>query len=67
MPMRYIKTSLGNLQPEKNEVYSKKISEWLNSKLGLKNDRGYIVFNDPGNAYIGCVPSVARLLSVNCC
>jgi len=45
--------SLGNLQPDKNEKYSKTISEWLGKKLGLKSDRGYIVFQDPGNAYIG--------------
>ncbi|KAF9448885.1 Tautomerase/MIF [Macrolepiota fuliginosa MF-IS2] len=47
--------SLGNLSHDKNEQYSKTISEWLGKKLGLKNDRGYIVFIDPGNSYIGYV------------
>ncbi|KAF5358141.1 hypothetical protein D9756_001955 [Leucocoprinus leucothites] len=45
--------SLGNLKPEQNEVYSKTISEWLKQELGLSNDRGYIVFHDPGNSCIG--------------
>ncbi|EKM83073.1 hypothetical protein AGABI1DRAFT_69253 [Agaricus bisporus var. burnettii JB137-S8] len=45
--------SLDNLQPEKNEVYSKKFSEWLNTKLGLQNDRGYINFIDPGRSHLG--------------
>jgi len=46
-------TSLGNLSPELNEGYSKMFSQYLGEKLGLKDDRGYLVFDDPGNAYMG--------------
>ncbi|KIY69084.1 Tautomerase/MIF [Cylindrobasidium torrendii FP15055 ss-10] len=45
--------SLGNITPEKNEVYSKELSEFLQSKLGLSPERGYITFLDPGNDYLG--------------
>ncbi|KAJ3569114.1 hypothetical protein NP233_g5263 [Leucocoprinus birnbaumii] len=45
--------SLENLTHEQNERYSKELSEWLKGKLGLSNDRGYIVFHDPGNSHIG--------------
>jgi phenylpyruvate tautomerase len=45
--------SLGNLSPELNEGYSKLFSEYLTKELGLKDDRGYIVFEDPGMAYMG--------------
>ncbi|XP_006458545.1 hypothetical protein AGABI2DRAFT_200279 [Agaricus bisporus var. bisporus H97] len=44
-----------NLQPEMNEGYSKKIFEWLDAKLGVKHDRGYILFTDPGSGQIGYV------------
>jgi len=45
--------SLGNLSPELNEGYSKAFFAHLGEKLGVKDDRGYIVFNDPGRAYMG--------------
>ncbi|KII89297.1 hypothetical protein PLICRDRAFT_603775 [Plicaturopsis crispa FD-325 SS-3] len=45
-------TSLGNLSPSLNEGYSKAFFEFLHSKLGVPGDRGYIVFTDPGRAYI---------------
>jgi len=45
--------SLGNLAPHQTEEYSAKIFEWLKEKIGTKSDRGYILFQDPGNAGIG--------------
>jgi len=45
--------SLGNLSPELNETYSKLFFEHLTKELGVKDDRGYIVFDDPGMAYMG--------------
>ncbi|KAL1741389.1 Tautomerase/MIF superfamily [Schizophyllum fasciatum] len=53
--------SLGSFSPAANEKFSKAISEWLNEKLGVSNDRGYIdgiaehvhrAFIDPGNANV---------------
>ena len=35
-------TSLDNITPEKNEVYSKELAAFLEAKLGLKSDRGYM-------------------------
>ncbi|KAI0003374.1 Tautomerase/MIF [Russula compacta] len=46
-------TSLDNITPEQNEVYSKEFIEFLNKELGLQGDRGYITFYDPGRAYLG--------------
>ncbi|KAJ7778624.1 Tautomerase/MIF superfamily [Mycena maculata] len=46
-------TSLDNLNPEANLKYSAIFSEFLQSKLGIPNDRGYITFNDPGRAFLG--------------
>jgi hypothetical protein len=40
---------------EMNEEYSKKVFEWLDAKLGVKHDRGYIQFVDPGRDRIGYV------------
>jgi len=45
--------SLGNLSPELNETYSKLFFEHLTKELGVKDDRGYLVFEDPGRAYMG--------------
>jgi len=45
--------SLGNLSPELNEGYSKSLFSFLEQELGVKDDRGYIVFDDPGIAYMG--------------
>ncbi|QRW26908.1 macrophage migration inhibitory factor [Rhizoctonia solani] len=46
-------TSLGNINPEVNEVYSKAFFEHFKEKLNIPGDRGYITFYDPGNAYLG--------------
>ncbi|KAH9967992.1 Tautomerase/MIF [Russula dissimulans] len=46
-------TSLDNITPEQNEVYSKDLFALLKKELGLPGDRGYIKFNDPGRAYLG--------------
>lgn len=53
--------SLGNIDLEKNEKYSAEFSAFFGEKLGLKADRGYILFNDPGNSYLGCVPVLKGL------
>jgi len=44
--------SLGNISPEQNEKYSKLFFAHLTEALGIKDDRGYIVFEDPGMAYM---------------
>jgi phenylpyruvate tautomerase len=42
-PSRWkVQTSLDNLNPEANEKYSAIFSEFLKSKLGIPNDRGYM-------------------------
>jgi phenylpyruvate tautomerase len=46
-------TSLDNLSPELNEQYSKAFFGFFHKKLGVSDDRGYIVFVDPGRAYLG--------------
>ncbi|KZT11644.1 Tautomerase/MIF [Laetiporus sulphureus 93-53] len=46
-------TSLDNLQPERNVVYSKAFFDFFESKLGIQNDRGYITFLDPGRTHLG--------------
>ncbi|KAG8925150.1 hypothetical protein FRC02_009890 [Tulasnella sp. 418] len=46
-------TSLDNINPDVNQVYSAKFSEFLKEKLGLESDRGYITFYDPGREYLG--------------
>ncbi|TFK25820.1 Tautomerase/MIF [Coprinopsis marcescibilis] len=45
--------SLDNINPEVNEKYSKALFKFFEDKLGVPGDRGYVVFNDPGRAYIG--------------
>ncbi|CAL1703407.1 unnamed protein product [Somion occarium] len=45
--------SLRNINPEANEVYSKKLFEFLQQKLGVSPKRGYISFIDPGNSNLG--------------
>jgi len=45
--------SLGNLNPELNEAYSKAFFSHLEEELGVKDDRGYIIFEDPGLGYYG--------------
>ncbi|CAE6431842.1 hypothetical protein BN14_00019 [Rhizoctonia solani AG-1 IB] len=46
-------TSLGNINPEANEKYSKALFDYFKQKLNIPGDRGYITFYDPGNAYLG--------------
>jgi hypothetical protein len=41
-------TGLANLQPEKNNGYSKAFSAFLKEKIGVENDRGYVIFHDMG-------------------
>ncbi|KAI0922704.1 hypothetical protein AcW1_002722 [Taiwanofungus camphoratus] len=45
--------SVGNLGPEQNERISKAFAEYFKETLGVPVERGYIVFADPGSAYIG--------------
>ncbi|RPD76843.1 Tautomerase/MIF [Lentinus tigrinus ALCF2SS1-7] len=45
--------SLDNLQPEKNEKYSKAFFAFFKEKLNVPGDRGYITFIDPGRSHIG--------------
>ncbi|KAJ7221688.1 Tautomerase/MIF superfamily [Mycena pura] len=45
--------SLDNLGPEQNEKYSAILSKFLDDKLGIPSDRGYICFQDPGRGYLG--------------
>ncbi|EJD06168.1 Tautomerase/MIF [Fomitiporia mediterranea MF3/22] len=45
--------SLGNLNPQANAKYSKALTEFFEKKLGLKNNRGYITFVDPGREFLG--------------
>ncbi|PGH05009.1 hypothetical protein AJ79_06895 [Helicocarpus griseus UAMH5409] len=40
-------TSLGS-QPDKNVDLSKTFTDFLNEKIAVENDRGYVVFFDPG-------------------
>ncbi|KAG8715416.1 hypothetical protein FRC08_010603 [Ceratobasidium sp. 394] len=46
-------TSLGNINPEANDRYSKALFEHINKRLNVSGDRGYITFYDPGLAYLG--------------
>ncbi|KAM5542653.1 hypothetical protein V8D89_003614 [Ganoderma adspersum] len=46
-------TSLDNLPPENTEKLSKAFATFIQEKLGIPHDRGYILFNDPGRANIG--------------
>lgn len=47
--------SLGNINPAANAAYSKALFEFIKENLGIPDDRGYIVFTDPGNANMGHV------------
>ena len=49
---------MDNLSPEKNEIYSKAFFGFVEEKLGVPHDRGYVGFNDPGRAYLGYVTSL---------
>nr|VWO99125.1 Amidohydrolase family protein [Ganoderma boninense] len=46
-------TSLDNLPPDNTEKFSKLFAAFIQEKLGVAHDRGYIVFTDPGRANIG--------------
>ncbi|CAL1703408.1 unnamed protein product [Somion occarium] len=45
--------SLDNITPESTEVYSKKLFEFFQEKLGTAGNRGYITYVDPGRPFIG--------------
>jgi len=45
--------SLDNINPDLNAEYSEALFAFFKEKLGVPGNRGYIVFNDPGRAYIG--------------
>ncbi|KAG7453019.1 Tautomerase/MIF [Guyanagaster necrorhizus] len=46
-------TCLDTLSPEKNLLYSKELFAFVEKALGIKNDRGYITFLDPGRSNLG--------------
>ncbi|PIL30589.1 hypothetical protein GSI_07290 [Ganoderma sinense ZZ0214-1] len=46
-------SSLDNLPPENTEKFSKAFAAFIQEKLGVPHDRGYILFNDPGRPNIG--------------
>ena len=48
---------MDNIDPEKNDKYSKELFTFFSEKLGIPDTRGYINFNDPGRAYLGYVIS----------
>jgi len=45
--------SLLNINATKNVEYNKKIFSFLKEKLGVPDNRGYIVFQDPGVENLG--------------
>jgi len=45
--------SLNDITTETTEGYSKALFAFLDETLGVRGDRGYIVFQDPGPAYLG--------------
>ncbi|KDR81866.1 hypothetical protein GALMADRAFT_90274 [Galerina marginata CBS 339.88] len=45
--------SLDNISEELNEGYSKAFFKFFKDKLGVKDDRGYVTFIDPGRANMG--------------
>ncbi|KAJ3981222.1 Tautomerase/MIF [Lentinula detonsa] len=45
--------SLGNLDPDSCARYSKTLFEHFERTLGVKDDRGYITFVDPGRSNLG--------------
>ncbi|KAI0648322.1 Tautomerase/MIF [Trametes meyenii] len=46
-------TVLDTLSPQANEEASKAFSAFLKEKLGLLDNRGYIIFSDPGRSNVG--------------
>lgn len=45
--------ALDNITPEITEAYSETLFEFMKNMLRVPGDRGYILFNDPGRAYVG--------------
>jgi len=41
------------LNPTSNEIFSKAFFEFFAEKLGVRDDRGYITFHDPGADFTG--------------
>ncbi|KDQ59605.1 hypothetical protein JAAARDRAFT_33186 [Jaapia argillacea MUCL 33604] len=46
-------TSLDNINPEVNDVYSKAFFSYFEKTLGVPGNRGYITFYDPGRSFLG--------------
>ncbi|PCH38465.1 Tautomerase/MIF [Wolfiporia cocos MD-104 SS10] len=57
-------TSVDNLTPVRNRVYSKAFFDYFESKLGIANDRGYITFFDPGKANLGHKATTPGIISI---
>ncbi|KAL5501348.1 hypothetical protein ACEPAH_8608 [Sanghuangporus vaninii] len=49
--------------PEASEKYSKAFSEFLTAKLGVNNNRGFVICLNPGAEHVGFMAStIAKLL-----
>ncbi|PGH01642.1 hypothetical protein GX51_05084 [Blastomyces parvus] len=46
-------TSLGSFTPDNNIRFSKAFTDFLKNKIGVENDRGYIIFYDPNYPNVG--------------
>ncbi|GLB35468.1 putative tautomerase MIF [Lyophyllum shimeji] len=45
--------SLDNISPALNEKYSKAFFDFFKKNLAVSEDRGYIIFDDPGRGFLG--------------
>ncbi|KAI0340509.1 Tautomerase/MIF [Trametopsis cervina] len=58
--------SLGNISPQSNIEYTKKLFEFFEAEIGVPKNRGYIFFSDPGRENVGSLrTSFGILASVN--
>ncbi|PSR70560.1 hypothetical protein PHLCEN_2v13599 [Hermanssonia centrifuga] len=48
-----VQTSLDNFSAELNNGFSKDLFEFFEKHLGVKDNRGYVMFVDPGRENIG--------------
>jgi hypothetical protein len=55
-----MQVSLGGLSPESNEEYSKSFFSYLEEKIGVTDDRGYMW------VFAGCLPHWLILLPLQC-
>lgn len=53
---------MGQISPELNEGYSREFSKYIEEKLNIPNDRGYIGFFDPGRANLGYLKLILSLI-----